>query len=621
MKPQVIERIAKLTEASIAITVDKLATNIKLGTCNLFEVRSFCYGNIVKSYSFLEGCKESLGGTVLLRGSSSEVLRKIKDITEFMVYSVFSLKSESSFFSDNFLQLSVDYYETVRSREKEPHAKGYFAAFVEKFNQRILSVSPTVQFPIPFLLQKARNLEAELSQKELEGKSLLTEPDTSKKNINKTIHDLGLESALTSQDLRNLIKFVHSKEVEDLSARFKWRSRQWELSYALSKNMLGTGTHQTINLLYTMISKKTATPCIGPQLVSIDFFWDTDISIGQFIENIVATASCPCSHGCGSLLIDHYRSYVHGTGKVDVLIEQFQSRLPSLKNVLLTWSYCKECSSSTPILQMSEKTWNYSFGKYLELLFWSRNEGIKTIGNCHHDFAKDHVKYFSYNDLMVRMEYSQVEVHELITPRSQITWKPNIDVKLKVELYYQILEKINNLYASISDRLMRIKLDSMSTERAIAGESRIIQLKKRVVVEKDHLIESTESIYRSTPGDQHLPLNVIIRFLHDHAAEWDNEFADFEKTFLPSEMDIARITAIQLKKLFTDAMKTDQDQGTLAANDDNGCVEDEDQSKLASSITKDVIQSSSTDILPKEANNYRIAQESDDSHNLGEHAS
>lgn len=557
MKPQVIERIAKLTEAGIAISVDKLATNIKLGTCEEFEVKTFIYGNISKSYTFIKGCKPSLGGTVILRGYPSDILRKIKDVAEFMIYAVFSLKLESSFFNDNFLSLSTTFYEQAFQHQKQQVAEGYFSEFIDKFHQRILSVSPTVKFPIPFLLQKARALEAELNTKQSESEKLEKNIWTIEDEAENSIKDLKLKSALTQQDFRYLVKFMHDKELEDLKNRFTWRSRQWELSYTLSHNMLGTGTHQTINVLYSMISTKTATPCIGPQLVSIDYFWDTDISIGQFIENIVATANLSCVHGCGSKLLDHYRSYVHGNGKVDVVIEQFQSRLPPLKNILLTWSYCKKCGTSTPILQMSEKTWNYSFGKYLELLFWSSNGGMTGIGNCTHDFAKDHVKYFGYNDLMVRMEYSSIEIHELITPRSKIIWKPNIDIKLKVELYYQILEKINNFYSSVSDRLDRVKLDSMSDDKIMAGKEKISELKTKVKAEKTQLLDMTEDLYRNSPGDQHLRLNSVIRSLHDSAAGWDSEFADFEKRFLPSEKDIARITAMQLKKLFLDTAKND----------------------------------------------------------------
>ncbi|CEP61751.1 1-phosphatidylinositol-3-phosphate 5-kinase LALA0_S03e10132g [Lachancea lanzarotensis] len=566
MKPQVIERISKLTDASIAITVDKLATNLRLGTCGSFEIKTYRYGNVVKSFTFLNDCKLLEGGCILLRGANSVTLRKIKDITEFMVYTVFSLKLESSFFSDNLLQLSVEFYKELALGRELSSQPGYFTDFIDKFHQRILSVSPTVEFPLPFLLEKARALEYELVEKETEGNLLLSNPEFHTTYVSKTIHELGLEPALTNQDLKTLVKFIHEKEVENLTAQFKWRSRQWELSYALSKNMLGTGTHQSINVLYSMISKKTATPCIGPQLVGIDFFWETDISIGQFVENIVQMANFPCAHGCGSLLLDHYRSYVHGVGKVDVSVEQFQSRLPSLKNILVTWSYCKKCNSSTPILQMSEKTRNYSFGKYLELMFWSRNQGIEIVGNCSHDFAKDHVKYFSLNDWMVRMDYSEIEVHELITPRSKITWKPNIDIKLKVELYYQILDKINNFYASVNDRLERIKLDSIPSEQVSAGEKKIVELKGDSCREKDFLTERTDSIYRNSLGNEHLILNTVIKSVHDNAAGWDLKFIDFEKTFLPSERDVARITAVQLKKLFRDSVKNERDYRPAAKN-------------------------------------------------------
>lgn len=85
-------------------------------------------------------------------------------------------------------------------------------------------------------------------------------------------------------------------------------------------------------------------------------------------------------------------------------------------------------------------------------MFWSYKDSVTGIGKCPHDFTKDHVKYFGYNDLVVRLEYSDLEVHELITPPRKIKWKPHIDIKLKVELYYKILEKINNFYGSVLSR-------------------------------------------------------------------------------------------------------------------------------------------------------------------------
>lgn len=565
LKPQVMERISKLTEADIAISVDNLAANVKMGECEEFEVKTYIYGNVSKTYTFLRGCNPSLGGAILLRGESQEVLRKVKDVTEFMVYALFSLKLESSLFNDNFLQLPPTYYIDERKRKEELKYTGYFANFLEKFNSRILTISPTVEFPIPFLLQRARELEQELLNKKKEYELLLQKNTT---EDDSRIKSLGLASKLTQGDLKYLIRFLHEKEIKVLELNFQKRRRHWELSYAQSHNLLGTGSHQCITVLYSMVSTKTAIPCIGPQLVTIDYFWDSDISIGQFIENVIATAFYPCRQGCGGLLIDHYRSYVHGSGKVDVLIEKFQTRLPKLKDIILTWSYCKKCGTSTPILQMSEKTWNYSFGKYLEVLFWSNNKGVTGIGNCTHDFTREHVKYFGYNDLVARMEYSDLEVHELITPQRRIIWAPYKDIKMKVELYYQILDKINTYYNSVSDRLTRVKVDSMDGDKLAAGQDKLEELKKQVEDERKAIFEELEKLYHDSPGDQHLKLNVIIKTLHEKVVSWDTEFTEFGKKFLPSENDISRITSNQLKKLFTDFNKTQETKSSHSKDQD-----------------------------------------------------
>ena len=550
MKPQVIERVARITEADIAISIDKLASNVKMGECASFEVKSYIYGNISRTYTFLRGCNSSLGGTILLRGDNAENLRKIKHVAEFMVYVEFSLKLESSFFNDNFIQLSTQFYLQEKIERENKNYSGYFSDFLQNLNKRILTVSPTVQFPIPFLLKRARDIESAMN---LITSKIEKLNDGTVSGNDGELTDLDIKSTLTLTDMKYITKFIMERELTDLQLQFERKSRQWEVSYSLANNLLGTGSHQSITVLYSMVSTKTATPCIDPQLVTIDYFWDTDISIGQFIENVVSTALYPCEGGCHGLLFDHYRSYVHGSGKVDVLIEKFQTKLPKLRNVILTWSYCKKCGTSTPILQLSEKTWNYSFGKYLEVMFWSKKGSLSDIGKCEHDFTKDHVKYFGYNDLVVRMEYSDLEIYELLTPPPKINWKPKVDIKMKVELYYQILDKINMFYESVINRLTRIKLDSLSDEKVQSGEEMIEQLKDRAENEKKVLFDNLERTYRETTGDTHLKLNTLVKELFDNALSWDSEFGYFGKNFLPSETDISRITTNQLKKLFSDS--------------------------------------------------------------------
>lgn len=582
LKPQIIERIARLTEADIAVSIDKLASNVKMGECGSFEVKSYIYGNVSNTYTFLRGCNLDFGGTILLRGDTSENLEKIKHVAEFMVYTVFSLELESSFFNDNFIQLSSSFYLEKSKAKRMAIFEGYFADFLEKFSHRILTTSPTVELSIPFLLTKVRELELQIKEKQ-EYNDSFEDKDISADSPE--IKRLGIESTLTFKDMRYITSFLRQKKIEDLQTKFQRRCKQWEVLYSSTHNMLGTGSHQSITVLYSMVSTKTATPCIGPQLVNIDYFWDTDISIGQLIENIVSTAYYPCEQGCNSHLFDHYRSYVHGTGKVDILIEKLQTKLPRLKNIILTWSYCKNCGTSTPILQISEKTWNYSFGKYLEIMFWSKKGSLSDIGNCTHDFTKDHVKYFSYGDLVIRMEYSDLEIHEVNTPPVRTRWQPSIDTKFKVENYYKILDRINTFYESVINRLGHVKIDSINSNKQEDAQNTINALKEKVYKEKKILFTDLEKLYQKYPGDQHLQLNRLVKVVCDYAATWDNDFNNFEKEYLPSETDITRITSKQLKKLFKETKPIVEDSedtsnyvpSSLNASPDSITVPSDDQ--------------------------------------------
>lgn len=565
MKPQVLERIARYTDADIALSIEKLATNIKMGECQIFEIKSYIYEQkISKTYTFIRGCDPFLGGTIVLRGDSEENLRKVKQIVEFMVYATFSLKLESSFFSDNFLQLSVEQYIIDKQELKNRKVEGYFVDFLEKFNSRLLSVSPTVAFPLPYLLRRARNLERELRLLEDTSSTV----HMAKEEFHKSLLS-EISTKLTKNDLAKLTSFIMTKENRDLEYEYLKRARQWEVYYSLTRNMLGTGSHQNISVLYSMVSQNTATPCFGPQLVTIDYFWDNDISVGQFIENIVLTAWHPCKQGCNGLLFDHYRSYVHGEGKVDVMLEKFETKLPKLRDIILTWSYCKKCGSSTPILQLSEKTWNYSLGKYLEIMFWSKKHSLLGIGKCGHEFTKDHVKYFSYNELVVRLEYSELEIHELIAPPRKIGWKPNRDIIMKVELYYGILDKINSFFSAVSDRLNRIKLDGVSEDILDNGKKKLSEMKDKMETNKKQLMVDLDVLYNNSPGDKHLHLNSILRAIYNQTVSWNNEFKEFGETYLPSENDITRITTTQLKKIFGDSTKNDASNNTIIEHEPN----------------------------------------------------
>lgn len=550
MKPQVVERIARMTQADIVISMDKLALNLKLGTCGSLDVKTFAYKNITKTFMFLTGCDHRLGCTIMLRGGDGELLRRIKDTTEFMLYALSNLKLETAFYRDNFIYLSLDFYSKMITEVSETNGN-YGAKFLDSMNKRILSTSPTVKFDPPILLSQTRQIEQKLDRAKLELEQVKNSKTTSELNF--TDLEIDLDTLRVSNlDLLRIFNYSSNKKVEFLEESFNIRARQWELFSSFAPDLLDPSKHQNIVFLYSMVSTNTATPCIGPHPLQIDFYWDNDMTLGQYVEHLIYSANTSCFEGCGGSLQEHYRSYVHGGGKVDVMVEKFQSRIPTLQNVILTWSYCKQCGHTSPFLPMSETTWKFSFGKYLELLFWSKKNSSTNLGNCSHDFAKDHIKYFSLNDLTVRMEYSTVDLLELIVPRTKASWKPNIDIKLKIELRSLIEDKSRNFFNSVLARLNRVKVDSISNDKMEAGHKRVEELKEKVAREETEVTGMISRIYYETEVVEHLRLNSVLRFVQDLSVEWDLEFVEFENDFLPTEKDIARITAVQLKRFFMD---------------------------------------------------------------------
>ena len=560
-KPQVIEKVAKFTEADIANSVDKLVANMKLGRCETFEVKSYLYNDISKTYTFLKGCRSNLGGTILLRGLSTEQLRTVKDTAEFMVFVILSMKLESSLLKDNFIQLLLSEYNKLVVLKKNRKSIGYFSEFVEKFNRRLLSISPSIDFPLPFLLTKTRAMEESIDEMKRQMQKIHDFNDNQFQTYIDSdifLQELSSSKFVTLNDVKYFAQFIIEKNIESLAEACYAKKRQWEIFFSLSYNMLGTGTHQSISLLYSMVSNKTGTPCIGPQVVTVEYFWSNDITIGQFIENIVSTLHFPCSAACGGTFLDHYRSYVHGNSKIDVVVEKLQSKLPSLKNIILMWNYCKKCRMSSPILSMSDDTWNYSFGKYLELFFWGVPSCMSGLGNCKHDVLRDHVRYFSYNDIVIRLECSSVDIHQLVTPKTKVSWRPFFAIKSKVDLAHAVRSKIDKFYGSVLKRLVRVKLDSK--ENTAEGLTQVENMKKMCISEQASFHALTTSIYKSTPGDECLQLNSVIQQLHSKCFDWMNIFAEFEKNYLPSEKDIARITASQLKKMFIDSGSSDEEE-------------------------------------------------------------
>ena len=61
-----------------------------------------------------------------------------------------------------------------------------------------------------------------------------------------------------------------------------------------------------------------------------------------------------------------------------------------------------------------------------------------------------------------------------------------------------------------------------------------------------------QSIYDKIIPTNYLALNVVLRDLQKLGIYWDNEFNEFERTYLPSENEVNKITQFHLRKFLMD---------------------------------------------------------------------
>ena len=72
----------------------------------------------------------------------------------------------------------------------------------------------------------------------------------------------------------------------------------------------------------------------------------------------------------------------------------------------------------------------------------------------------------------------------------------------------------------------------------------------RAVADREEMVNLLNRTYKLTALTDVLALNVVLRTLQDKVVQWDQDFTDLEKTFMPSEKDLRRMTANHLKRLF-----------------------------------------------------------------------
>ncbi|KNG44207.1 1-phosphatidylinositol-3-phosphate 5-kinase [Stemphylium lycopersici] len=618
VKPTVLNAVARCTNSRMISSVDKLAIDPShLGSCGSFDVKTYVHRNARKTYIFLSGCQKELGCTIVLRGAESAELTRLKRVTEFMTYVVHNLRLETCLMRDEFIDTpTTSITGTLASGNEQdnlqPRSFGdstpqrtstsgddqrdfahdatpsYYSDMVENHRTKILSSSPFVKFMQPYLLEQARQYEAKLGHlKKLKNQYTAEDRDEEKSGeVGQKFELVQPEMVHTvveqaSKQVREFLSAVHASEYDRAMHQYMTQRRQWEQYLSGNTDLYDPFNHQKIAVLYSVVNTTTSTPCIGPEIIALGFYQEhdyddgftPDCTLGQYVEDLCTSANVACEVGnCDRRLLDHSRQYVHGEGQMTVVVQKHPPKLKGMYQTILMWSCCRICGQETQAFPMSEWSWRYSFAKYLELTFWSTKLHPRA-GICPHDIHKDHVRYFGYNNVALRIQYDPVPMYEVIAPKPNVTWKVDSDLKLKNSQYLMIEEKLDCFMNSLRARIQGIHVEDVIPEKVDLCRKEVDLLLKRANEEHEWLKAKLQDKYMSSKYYEIIPMNRAIRAIQEKAIAWDVTFIEFEQQFFPSERDIRRYANMQLKRFLERDESTSSlasvDEGTESGADDS----------------------------------------------------
>ena len=457
--------------------------------------------------------------------------------------------------------LNVDDADEIKLPDDTPMPT-FYSDMMARNKDTILSCSPCVKFMQPYLVVRAReqerrlmylrstrNKETEVPMEEKPSQFMLITPDM-----------ISGSPQNAPPKIQEVIRAVQDAQYDKAVHSYKTQKKQWEVYAAGGQDMFTPFTHQNIVVLYSIVCASTSVPCKDPKVHAIRFYneqgedegFERDIPLGQYIEARCLEAYSLCSeNACDSKMLDHRHQYVHGDGQVSVMITPHPPKLQGLQDIILMWSVCRICGEETQVTPMSENTWKYSWGKYLELSFWG-HELYPRATSCDHDLHKEHFRYFGFRNIAVRFQYDKIALLEIVVPRTRITWKVSNDLRFKNDAFLKAEERINNFMNSVKRRLKGIHTESVLPERTDGLKGEIERLKNLAQEHHTFLIEKLRAKYMGSKYYEIIPLNRAIRAMEEKSVEWDNIFQELDQNYFPSEKDIRRLATLQLKKIFLD---------------------------------------------------------------------
>ncbi|ORY98089.1 hypothetical protein BCR43DRAFT_260756 [Syncephalastrum racemosum] len=553
VKLSTLDAVARCTGASTISSFAELNTDgLTLGHCGEFNTKTFMHEwipNRRKTFLFFQQCPPNLGATVILRGGNENSLRHVKRIIGFMVFVVHNLRLESFLWRDltKMRNDSISMFQPASSASattsttvapsladtlsdtvsEDPTANAAMdltsvKTLIRRFQTTTLSASPSVKIPAPHLLMRLKETREKFA----------------------TFHQQSSDTSKPSQGFR-----LQEPEYEQLLEEHHQRTRAVETYIDGSSEALSPSYHQQIVVLYSSGCLGTAMACQSPEVRRFEYYRtdSSDLTLGQYIEDTIAHAFSPCPASfCARTLCEHYRAYAHHNSKVIVDFERCQDSHASSTTIIM-WRHCQQCDITSSAVPLSENSWKYSFGKFLELIFHHHQQIVSgTPVDCEHDLFRDQSLYFQLGDMAVRFHHETVEPFEIYTPPMHLAIDSSIQEKLKDKEFDTFRAKITRFFDSIVERNKHFAMDIVQPDKAESCKRRLQDMSRRATEDKKQTLQLLQSAYATSTSTDTLWLGSVHAKLHTLVEQWDAQYIEIARQYFRPERELRR----QLRRMF-----------------------------------------------------------------------
>jgi 1-phosphatidylinositol-3-phosphate 5-kinase len=149
------------------------------------------------------------------------------------------------------------------------------------------------------------------------------------------------------------------------------------------------------------------------------------------------------------------RSFFHRGVRVNLAVLPLPSEVaPRLEaagwNCIQCWTRCRVCGACSRAQPLGQDAWRFSFGKWLELLFYDTQlQGPA----CSHSLHRQHSIYFALRGLVAHVVAQEVVVREVVVPPLVLAYDPQTRTRLAVREFDEVQEQALQFYAAIATRL------------------------------------------------------------------------------------------------------------------------------------------------------------------------